>query len=101
MNFEEIVQKAVNVKAITGLKSSTIIQDLDIFYFKGHSLSNSTASKVQTQGITAKNSFRPKKPKTKETKFVYTDATEFFEPVKKENKQKKFKLWQNCTRKPK
>ena len=30
INFEEIVQKAVNVKAKAGLRSSTMVWDLDI-----------------------------------------------------------------------
>ena len=48
MNFEEMVQKAVNAEVKAGLQSSTIVQDLDIRYPKGHCPSNSTASKVQT-----------------------------------------------------
>ena len=47
MNFEEMMQRAVNAEAKMGLRSSTIIQDLDICYPRGHHPSNSTASKVQ------------------------------------------------------
>ena len=67
MNFEEMVQRTVNAKANTGLRSSTMIQDLDIRCPKGHYSSNSTALKVQTQGTTAKNSYS-KEPKIKEVR---------------------------------
>ena len=32
MDFEEIVQKAVNKEAKVGLRSNTMIQESDIFY---------------------------------------------------------------------
>ena len=43
MDFEEIVQKAVNVQSKAGLKSSIIVRDLDICCLSGHWSSNSTA----------------------------------------------------------
>ena len=48
MNFEKMVQKTVNAEVKSGLRSSTMVWDLDIHCLKGHRLSNSTASKVQT-----------------------------------------------------
>ena len=47
-NFEEIVQKAVNIEAKMGLRSNTIIRDSDIHYPRNHRLFDSTALKVQT-----------------------------------------------------
>ena len=48
MDFEEMVQRTVNVEAKTGLRSSAMVQDSDIYCLKDHRPSNSTASKVQT-----------------------------------------------------
>ena len=48
MNFEEMVQRAVNVKAKAGLKSSIMVWDSDIHCHQGHCASNSIASNVQT-----------------------------------------------------
>ena len=55
-NFEEIVQKTINIKAKVRLKSSIIIQNLDFCYPKSHYPFNtiSTTSKVQTKEITIK-----------------------------------------------
>ena len=64
VNFEEIVQRAVNAEAKAGLKSTIMVQDLDIYCFQGYCLSNNIALKVQIQGIIAKNFSRPEKPKT-------------------------------------
>ena len=46
MDFKEIVQKVVNVKAKTGLRSSIIVRDLDIRCLRGHRPSHNTSSKV-------------------------------------------------------
>ena len=62
MNFEEMMQKAVNVEAKAGLKSSTIVQESDARYPRSHRLSHNTFSKVQTQGTTVK------KPRTEESR---------------------------------
>ena len=94
MNFEEIVQRAVNAKAKTGLRSSTMVWDLDIRCPKDHCPCNSTASKVQTQETTAKDFFRPKEPKSKDTKAVRADAVELLEQNKKDKKD-----WRNKKRK--
>ena len=56
MKFEEVVQKAVKLKAKVGLRSSTMVWDLDIRCPRDHRFFNSTASKIQTQGIIAKDS---------------------------------------------
>ena len=62
-----MVQKAVNAESKAGLRSNTMVRDSDIRCFRGHRPSNSTASKVQTQGITTKDSHL-EEPKIKETK---------------------------------
>ena len=46
MNFEKMVQRIVNVVAKSGLRSSTMVQDLDIRYSKDHHFSNSIPSKM-------------------------------------------------------
>ena len=48
MDFEEMVQKAINAEARAGLRSSTMVQDSDIRCPKDHRPSNSTIAKVQT-----------------------------------------------------
>ena len=48
MDFEEMVQRAVNAKAKAGLRSSTMVRDLDVRCPRGHHLSHNTSSKVQT-----------------------------------------------------
>ena len=72
MDFEEIVQKAVNTEAKAGLRSSTMVRDLDACCLRSHRPSNNTTSKMQTQGTTGKKSkleeSRPKKAKLAESK---------------------------------
>ena len=46
VNFEEMVQKAVNAEAKVGLKSSTIVQNSDMHCPRDYRLSTNTASKV-------------------------------------------------------
>ena len=87
-NLEEIVQRAVNAEAKAGLRPSTIVWDLDIHYPRGHRPSNSTASKVQTQKTTTKDSFRPKKPKAKDIIAVHANASEPLEQDKKDKKDR-------------
>ena len=96
MNFEEIVQKVVNAEAKVDLRSSTMVQNLDICYPQGHRPSNSIASKVQTQETTAKKP-RPKKSKPKEAKLAkkkafalpWINMVESLEQGKKNRKKKK------------
>ena len=64
-----MVQKIVNVESKASLKSSTMVRNLDICCPKGHRSSNSTASKLQTQGTTAKKP-RPKEFRSKEMKLA-------------------------------
>ena len=63
------MQKAVNVQAKAGLKSSDIVQDSDICCPKGHRPSNSITSKVQTQVTTGKIS-KLEKSRLKESKLA-------------------------------
>ena len=69
INFEQMMQRAVNAEAKAGLRSSTMVRDLDICYPRDHCHSNSTTLKVQTQGITTKES-KPEQSRPKELKSV-------------------------------
>ena len=95
------MQKAVNAEAKAGLKSIIIVQDLDICCPQGHRPSSSTVLKVQTKKTIAKNFSYPKKPKTKEIKFIYANAAKFSKSAKKEDKQKRLKRWRKRIKKPK
>ena len=86
VNFEEMMQKAVKAKTKAGLRSSTMVQDSDIRCPKGHCLSNNTTSKMQIQGIIAKDFSCPKEPKAKEINSVRVNVVELFELTKKEDK---------------
>ena len=90
MDFEEIMQRAVNAEAKTGLRSSTMVRDSDIRCPRGHRPSNSTASNVQTQETTTKNSY-PEEPKVKETRPTLSraKASEPFKQARKKKKKKK------------
>ena len=100
VNFEEIVQRAINAEAKAGLKSTIMVQDSDICCPWGHRLFNNTASKMQTQGIIANNFSRLEEFKTKDPKSV-PPCDNPVEPAKKENKQKKFKRQREHTSEPK
>ena len=83
MDFEEMVQKAVNVWAKAGLRSSAIVQDSDIRCLQSYRPSNSIASKVKTQETITKDprleKYRPKKAKPAKEKapaLPRTNATE-------------------------
>ena len=94
MDFKEMVQRAVNAEATAGLRSSAMVRDSDIRCPRGHRPSNSTASKVQTQGTSAKG---PEKSRTKEAKPAEgkapapprATAAESSEQGKKDRKDKK------------
>ena len=90
MNFEEIVQRAVNAEAKAGLKFSTIVRDLDICCPRGHCLSNNTTAKVQIQRTTVKDP-RLKETKTKDPKptLSCTSVAKSLELGKKDKKNKK------------
>ena len=101
MDFEEMVQKAVNVEAKAGLRSSAMVQDSDIRCPQGHRLSNNTASKVQTQGTSVKEprlkESKPKKAKPAKEKapaLSWTNTAEFLEQGKKDRKDKKRRFWE-------
>ena len=90
MDFEEIVQKAVNAEAKAGLKSSTMVRNSDIHYLRGHCPSNSITTKVQTQGT--KDS-HPEELKIKEIRPTPFRA-EANKPSKQARKEKKKKRHQ-------
>ena len=85
---------------MAGLRSTTMVRDLDIYCPQGHRPSNNTTSKVQTQGTAVKDSSRPEEPKTKDPKSV-PPRDDSAEPAKKEDKQKRWKPQQERTREPK
>ena len=88
MDFEEMVQRAVNAEAKAGLRSSSMVRDSDIRCSRGHRPSNSTAAKVQTQGT--KDS-HPEEQKVKETRPAPSraKASEPSEQARKEKKKKR------------
>ena len=69
MDFKEMVQKAINTEANVDLKSNIMAQNSHIHYPRGHCPSNSTVSKVQTQGTTGKES-KSEEAKPKELKLA-------------------------------
>ena len=91
MNFKEMVQRAVNAEAKTGLRSSTMVQDLDICCPQGHRLSYNIFLKVLIQGTTTKEprtkEFRPKKTKLTNGKTPAPPRSN--EPTKPNCKKKK------------
>ena len=96
MDFEEMVQRAVNAEAKAGLRSSAMVRDSDIRCRRDHRPSNNTTSKVQTQGTSAKEP-RPEESRSKETKpakekipaLPQTNAAKSLEQGKKDRKDKK------------
>ena len=66
-SFKEMVQRAVNAKAKTGLRSSIMVRDADSHCSRGHCPSQNTSTKVQTQGSTAKES-KPEESRPKDSK---------------------------------
>ena len=91
-----MVQRAINAKTKAGLRSSAMVRDLDIRCSRGYRPSNSTASKVQTQGTSAKEP-RPEEFRTKEAQLAEgktpapprTNAAECSEQGKMDRKDKK------------
>ena len=90
INFEEMMQRAVNAEGKAGLRSSTIVRDLDACCPRSDRPSYNISSKVQTQSF--KNSSRSKEPKPNNLKPAPSrDNTA--KPAKKEDrKDKKKKL---------
>ena len=62
-----MVQRSVNAKAKASLRSSIIVRDIDSRCPRGHRSSQNTSTKVQTQGLTAKES-KPKESRPKDLK---------------------------------
>ena len=107
MDFKEMVQRAVNVEAKAGLRSSTMVRDPDICCPKNHRPFISITSKMKTQKTTGKKpkpeESRPKKPKLAEGKNPTppcSKSTEFgktFCTNKKREYFKKKRDWKNNT----
>ena len=97
MDFEEMVQRAVNAEAKAGLRSSTMVRESDARCPRGHRPSHNTSSKVQTQGSSHKDSPRSEERKPKDPKPApsHDDAAE---PAKKEDRKDKKKKLQNRRR---
>ena len=68
MDFEEMVQRAVNAEAKEGLRSSTMVRKSDIRCPRNNRPFHNTSSKVQTQGSSHKDSPRTKKSRPKKAK---------------------------------
>lgn len=81
----------------TGLKFSTIVQNLDAHCLNNYYLSQNTFSKVQTQSSKDFSHFKKTKPKNLKSALPYNNMVEL---AKKKNKKKKFLgQKQKCTRK--
>ena len=98
MDFEEMAQRLVNAEAKAGLRSSTMVRELDARCPRGHRPSHNTSSKVQTQGSSHKNSPRSDEPKPKDPKPApsHDNAAK---PAKKEDRKENKKSLQNQRRK--
>ena len=92
MDFEEMVQRAVNAEAKADLRSSTMVRDLDARCPKGHRPFHNTSSKVKTQGSNDSSRFEEPKPKNPKPAVSRNNAAE---PAKKENRKDKKKKLQN------
>ena len=68
MDFEEIVQRAINAEAKAGLRSSTMVRESDARCPRGHRPFYNTSSKMQTQGSSHKDSPRTKESRLQEAK---------------------------------
>ena len=92
MDFEEMVQRAFNVEAKAGLRSSTMVQESDACCPKSHRPSHNTFSKVQTQGSSHKDSSRTEESRPKEAKLTDGKAPappRSDEPTKPNHEKKK------------
>ena len=84
------MQKIINTKAKAGLKSNTIIWNLDAYYFKSHRLFYIIFSKIQIQNSNNKNISHSKKSKYKDLKLILP-CNNAIKPVKKKDKKRDFK----------
>ena len=90
-SFKEIIQRVVNAKVKAGLRSLTMVWELDARYFKSYRLSYNTFSKVQSQKTIAKES-RTKESRPKKVKQADSNAPALprpDEPVKLNCQEKK------------
>ena len=91
LDFEKMVQRAVNSEAKASQRSRTMVLELDAHCPRGHRSSHSTSSKVQTQGTTAKEprtkESRPKEAKSTNGKALTLPRSD--EPAKPNRKKKK------------
>ena len=92
MDFQEMMQKAVNSEAKAGLKSSTMVRDSDACCPRGHHLSHNTSSKIQTIG--SKDSSGSKETKPKDSKLA-PSCDNAAEPAKKEDRKNMMKKLRN------
>ena len=104
MDFKEMVQRAVNAETKAGLRSSTMVRELDARCPKSHRPSHNTFSNVQTQRTTVKEPHteqsRPKQAKQANGKAPVPPRSEFTEAGKtsrtdkrREYLEKKKKKW--------
>ena len=96
ISFEEMVQKAVNTEAKTGLKSNIMVWNLDACCSRSHRLFHNTFSKVQTQG--SKDPSCPKETKIKNLKSALS-RNNAAKSHKKDNRKDKKKRFQGQRRK--
>ena len=92
-SFEEIVQRAVNVEAKAGQKSSTMIRNSDARCLRGHRPSHNIFLKVQTQETTTKE---PRNEESRPKEVNQADGKDsapprFDKPVKPTCQEKKKK----------
>ena len=90
-SFKEMVQKAVNAEAKTGLRFSTIVQDSNAHYLKSHRPSYNTSSKMQTQSFNDSFRFKETKPKDLKSASSYDNVAKL--PKKDNKKDKKKTFW--------
>ena len=86
MDFEEMMQRAVNAKAKAGLRASTMVRESDARCPRGHRPSHNTSSKAQNQGCSHKDSPCSKEPKPKDSKLA-PSRDDAAEPAKKEDRK--------------
>ena len=94
MDFEEIVQGAINAKAKVGLRSSTMVRESNAYCHRGHHLSHNNFSKVQTRETTVKEphteELRPKVAKSTNNKATVLPRSN---EAAKPNREKKKQEW--------
>ena len=84
-----MMQRTINAEAKAGLRSSTMIWDLDAHCPRSHRLSHNTFSKMQSQDSNNKDSFHSKEPKLKNLKPTLPYNNAVAEPAKKKDRKDK------------